>query len=141
MTSIIKQGCSGTEYYNNLHKLYERARELSIEPYITGEEIIPSDQSVKEFDRPLLHFYRAQLQLQTLEDETAMSEDLKETITYNPLAAYELVLPIVAVNISRPTREELNEARLQVPYNRRDYEAAARKAGQPYDSDEDNEYS
>ena len=66
---IIKQGCSGTEYYNNLHKLYERARELSIEPYITGVETIPTDQSVREFDRPLLHFYQAQLQLQTQEAE------------------------------------------------------------------------
>jgi len=138
---IIKQGCSGTEYYNNLYKLYERARELSIEPYITGQEVIPTDESVKEFDRPILHFYQAQLQLQTQEAESAMSEDLKEMIAFNPLVAYELVLPIDnAANPMRPTRAELDQARITVPYHPRDYKAAARMAGQPYDSDEEDDY-
>ena len=60
-----------------------------------------------------------------------MSKDQKDIIA---LVAYELVLTLDdAVNPFRPTRAELDQAQLQVPYH-------PRTAGQPNDSDEEDDY-
>ena len=135
MTYIIKQGCSAIEYYTNLHRLYERARELSIEIYITGEERIPSDESIKGIERPLIHFYKVQLENQTSEEEDKMATQLKEQITLNPLYAYELILPVNAANPDRPTEAELEEARMFIPYHKNDFLTAVRLSGLEYNPD------
>jgi hypothetical protein len=127
---IIKQGCSSTEFFSTLHKLYDKARELSIEDYITGKVPISSEEEIKSIDRPLIHFYRVELEKQTLSAEEKLRNRISKRLELNPLTAYELVLPVPAANPQYPTQAELDDARLFIPYHKSGYTASLKLRGE-----------
>jgi hypothetical protein len=63
-----------------------------------------------------LHFFQAELNLQTLELEALLKASLLDEIRSNPLHAYKYKVPIIALDPLHPTQLELDNSRHRIPY-------------------------
>jgi len=131
-TFIITTDMTASQFYVNSHKLLEKAKSLSLLSYLTGDETVPTQLSLQVLNKPLLHYYKLSMRAQQRSQEEMKRSKLTTLFRSNPLFAYEYIVPIAnALNPLQPTIEELNEARLRIPYSSYAYERRHRDLNDP----------
>jgi hypothetical protein len=114
---IILLSSKAEDFYCNYHLILERASVRALEGYVTGKQILPSEAEVEELNMPIEHFLKQQLKTEQSKAEEALEARLREKIYRNPLFAYSLAVPIVAVDDQNPTEQELDNSRQVILYH------------------------
>ena len=113
---IIESRFGPIEYFTNLHRIIDRSKIQAIHDIIQGTEFVPTKEQINRLNYSQLHFFQAELNLQTLELEATLKASLLEEIKSNPLHAYKYKVPIIAFDPLHPTQLELDNSRQRIPY-------------------------
>ena len=132
---IILLSFKAEDFYMNFHLILERASIRALGGYVTGKQLLPSEAKIEHLNLPMEHFFRQQLKSEQVKAEDKMRLRLANQIQMNPLRAYLLATPIIAVNPLHPTIDELNHSRQQILYNKRTYQRFVEDLGQELEAE------
>ena len=85
----------------------------AIHDIIQGTEFVLTKEQINRLNYSQLHFFQAELNMQTLELDAVLKASLLEEIKSNPLHAYKHKVPIIALGPIHPTQLELDNSRQQ----------------------------
>ena len=103
---IILLSFKAEDFYMNFHLILERASIRALLGYVTGKQILPTETKIERLNLPMEHFFRQQLKSEQSKAEEKMRVKLMNQIQMNPLRAYLLATPVIAMNPLHPTMEE-----------------------------------
>jgi len=127
---IILLSFKAEDFYMNFHLILERASIRALLGYVTGKQILPTEAKIERLNLPMEHFFRQQLKSEQSKAEDKMRVKLMNQIQMNPLRAYMLATPVIALNPLYPTMEELDHSRQVILYHSRTYQRFIEDLGQ-----------
>ena len=118
---IIKRDDSTTDFFRKWDELLTSAKAERLLDYLTGKTHVKPEGDVEALNKSRLSFFQTALIKQTKHDESTLTQQIWQEITDNEIYAYLYAAPIIAVNQSFPTQEEVDNSRTRILYNSNAY--------------------